>query len=308
MNGSKLAPEAARIALLDRINYSQSALQKAYDSHKILLEQLNEISDELTMPDKILLEVEEYLEPEYTRATRIENIKLWLTVALGVSSLCLTINHIAAIYYTGVILFVVALILGIVLLVVSTALRKGNIQQRKAWLNKLLSIIVAILFFAICAASILLYYFNEDTYFTIRPEIYGVIATRPRNRRQTFPEWGEKPCPPPQPAAVLHRSRPILRPSLPAPRPAILFPTATNCPSFPRAHKRAHKKRTAGVTPAVLSIYRRTAAPSLRTGLTPRPSLPWQPSWRSSPRQPPWRSSARPDLRCRPASSSRPKR
>ena len=70
------------------------------------------------MPDKILLEVEEYLEPEYTRATRIENIKLWLTVALGVSSLCLTINHIAAIYYTGVILFVVALILGIVLLVV----------------------------------------------------------------------------------------------------------------------------------------------------------------------------------------------
>lgn len=74
MNGSKLAPEAARIALLDRINYSQSALQKAYDSHKILLEQLNEISDELTMPDKILLEVEEYLEPEYTRATRIENI------------------------------------------------------------------------------------------------------------------------------------------------------------------------------------------------------------------------------------------
>ena len=138
MNGSKLAPEAARIALLDRINYSQSALQKAYDSHKILLEQLNEISDELTMPDKILLEVEEYLEPEYTRATRIENIKLWLTVALGVSSLCLTINHIAAIYYTGVILFVVALILGIVLLVVSTALRKGNIQQRKAWLNKLL--------------------------------------------------------------------------------------------------------------------------------------------------------------------------
>ena len=147
MNGSKLAPEAARIALLDRINYSQSALQKAYDSHKILLEQLNEISDELTMPDKILLEVEEYLEPEYTRATRIENIKLWLTVALGVSSLCLTINHIAAIYYTGVILFVVALILGIVLLVVSTALRKGNIQQRKAWLNKLLSIIVAILFF-----------------------------------------------------------------------------------------------------------------------------------------------------------------
>ena len=83
MNGSKLAPEAARIALLDRINYSQSALQKAYDSHKILLEQLNEISDELTMPDKILLEVEEYLEPEYTRATRIENIKLWLTVALG---------------------------------------------------------------------------------------------------------------------------------------------------------------------------------------------------------------------------------
>ena len=165
MNGSKLAPEAARIALLDRINYSQSALQKAYDSHKILLEQLNEISDELTMPDKILLEVEEYLEPEYTRATRIENIKLWLTVALGVSSLCLTINHIAAIYYTGVILFVVALILGIVLLVVSTALRKGNIQQRKAWLNKLLSIIVAILFFAICAASILLYYFNEDTYF-----------------------------------------------------------------------------------------------------------------------------------------------
>ena len=173
MNGSKLAPEAARIALLDRINYSQSALQKAYDSHKILLEQLNEISDELTMPDKILLEVEEYLEPEYTRATRIENIKLWLTVALGVSSLCLTINHIAAIYYTGVILFVVALILGIVLLVVSTALRKGNIQQRKAWLNKLLSIIVAILFFAICAASILLYYFNEDTYFIFSSILFG---------------------------------------------------------------------------------------------------------------------------------------
>ena len=165
MNGSKLAPEAARIALLDRINYSQSALQKAYDSHKILLEQLNEISDELTMP--------EYLDPEYTRATRIENIKLWLTVALGVSSLCLTINHIAAIYYTGVILFVVALILGIVLLVVSTALRKGNIQQRKAWLNKLLSIIVAILFFAICAASILLYYFNEDTYFIFSSILFG---------------------------------------------------------------------------------------------------------------------------------------
>ena len=97
-------------------------------------------------------------------------------------------------------------------------------------------------------------------------------------------------------------------PGLPAPRPAILFPTATNCPSFLRALKRAHKKRTAGAMPAVLSIYRRTAAPSLRAGITPRPSLPWQPSWRSSPRQPPWRSSARPDLRCRPASSSRPKR
>lgn len=97
-------------------------------------------------------------------------------------------------------------------------------------------------------------------------------------------------------------------PGLPAPRPAILFPTATNCPSFLRAHKRAHKKRTAGAMPAVLSIYRRTAAPFLRAGITPRPSLPWQPSWRSSPRQPPWRSSARPDLRCHPASSSRPKR
>gem|GEM_PF-1312080 len=97
-------------------------------------------------------------------------------------------------------------------------------------------------------------------------------------------------------------------PGLPAPRPTILFPTATNCPSFLRALKRAHKKRTAGAMPAVLSIYRRTAAPSLRAGITPRPSLPWQPSWRSSPRQPPWRSSARPDLRCRPASSSRPKR
>lgn len=94
-------------------------------------------------------------------------------MALGVSSLCLTINHIAAIYYTGVILFVVALILGIVLLVVSTALRKGNIQQRKAWLNKLLSIIVAILFFAICAASILLYYFNEDTYFIFSSILFG---------------------------------------------------------------------------------------------------------------------------------------
>ena len=166
MNGSKLAPEAARIALLDRINYSQSALQKAYDSHKILLEQLNEISDELTMPDKILLEVEEYLEPEYTRATRIENIKLWLTVALGVSSLCLTINHIAAIYYTGVILFVVALILGIVLLVVSTALRKGNIQQRKAWQYYFL-LFVQPVFYSIISTKIhilylAVYYSGED--------------------------------------------------------------------------------------------------------------------------------------------------
>lgn len=129
MNSSRFAPEAVRIALLDRINYSRSALQSAYDSHKILLEQLNEISDEPTIPDKILLEVEEYLEPEYTRATRIENIKLWLTVVLGISSLCLTLNRIAVIYYTGVVLFGVALILGIVLLVFSTALRKGNIQQ-----------------------------------------------------------------------------------------------------------------------------------------------------------------------------------
>ena len=173
MNGSKLAPEAARIALLDRINYSQSALQKAYDSHKILLEQLNEISDELTMPDKILLEVEEYLEPEYTRATRIENIKLWLTVVLGISSLCLTLNRIAVIYYTGVVLFGVALILGIVLLVFSTALRKGNIQQRKAWLNKLLCIIGTILFFALFVASIILYDFNEDPYFIFSSIICG---------------------------------------------------------------------------------------------------------------------------------------
>lgn len=165
MNSSRLAPEAARIALLDRLNYSRSALQTAYDSHKILLEQLNEISDEPTMPDKILLEVEEYLEPEYTRAARIENIKLWLTVVLGVSSLCLTLSRIAVIYYIGVVLFGVALILGIVLLVLNTALRKGNIQQRRACLYKFLSIIGVVLFFAICLASFMLYEFNEDPYF-----------------------------------------------------------------------------------------------------------------------------------------------
>lgn len=86
-------------------------------------------------------------------------------------------------------------------------------------------------------------------------------------------------------------------------------PTAPPSPAPTNASANAPaKKRTAGIAPAVLSIYRRTAAPSLRAGITPRPSLPWQPSWRSSPRQPPWRSSARPDLRCRPASSSRPKR
>jgi hypothetical protein len=174
MHSLRLAPEAARIALLDRINYSRSALQSAYDSHKILLEQLNEISDELTMPDKTLLEVEEYLEPEYTRATRIENIKLWLTVVLGVSSLCLTLNRIAVIYYTGFVLFGVALILGIVLLVLSTALRKGNIQQRKAWLNKLLCIIGTILFFALFVASIILYDFNKDLYFIFSSIISGV--------------------------------------------------------------------------------------------------------------------------------------
>ncbi len=129
------------------------------------------------------------------------------------------------------------------------------------------------------------------------------LLTLPRPRPSPFPAY-RRSSSPTFSAAVLHRSRPILRPSLSAPRPAILFPTATNCPTFPRAHK----KRTAGAMPAVLSIYRRTAAPSLRAGITPRPSLPWQPSWRSSPRQPPWRSSARPDLRCRPASSSRPKR
>lgn len=133
------------------------------------------------------------------------------------------------------------------------------------------------------------------------------LLTLPRPRPSPFPAY-RRSSSPTFSAAVLHRSRPILRPGLPAPRPAILFPTATICPSFPCAHKRAHKKRTAGVTPAVISIYRRTAAPSLRAGITPRPSLLWQLSWRSSPRQPPWRSSARPDLRCRPASSSRPKR
>lgn len=173
MNSSRFAPEAVRIALLDRINYSRSALQSAYDSHKILLEQLNEISDEPTIPDKILLEVDEYLEPEYTRTTRIENIKLWLTVVLGISSLCLTLSRIAVIYYTGVVLFGVALILGIVLLVFSTALRKGNIQQRNAWLNKLLCIIGTILFFALFVASIILYDFNEDTYFIFSSIICG---------------------------------------------------------------------------------------------------------------------------------------
>lgn len=40
MNGSKLAPEAARIALLDRINYSQSALQKPTTATRYCLNNL----------------------------------------------------------------------------------------------------------------------------------------------------------------------------------------------------------------------------------------------------------------------------
>ena len=121
------------------------------------------------------------------------------------------------------------------------------------------------------------------------------------------------PCLPPLLLSHIFRRSPSPLPADPSPRstrtpPRNPFPNRDQLPLFPRAHKRAHKKRTAGIAPAALSIYRRTAAPSLRAGITPRPSLPWQPSWRSSPRQPPWRSSERPDLRYRPASSSQPKR
>lgn len=154
-------------------------------------------------------------------------------------------------------------------------------------------------------------------YFTpvLPPMLSRLPPSRSRFASDFSPAFSQSPFPayrrsssPTFSAAVLHRSQPILRPGLPAPRPAILFPTATNCPSSPAPTNAPTKQRTAGIAPAALSIYRRTAAPSLRAGITPRPSLPWQPSWRSSPRQPPWRSSARPDLRCRPASSSRPKR
>ncbi len=74
-----------------------------------------------------------------------------------------------------------------------------------------------------------------------------------------------------------------------------------------RAPPSRHKNRTRFVRASGYRIRRGTPRP-LSAEITLRP-LSWrQPSWRSSPRQPPWRSSARPDLRYRPASSSRPKR
>lgn len=122
------------------------------------------------------------------------------------------------------------------------------------------------------------------------------------------------PCLPPLLLSHIFRCSPSPLPAYPSPQvyphpaPQSFSQPRPTAPPSPAPTNAPTKKRTAGAMPAVLSIYRRTAAPSLRAGITPRPSLPWQPSWRSSPRQPPWRSSARPDLRCRPASSSRPKR